>query len=112
MKKSKRREPSKISTLVLKVALKEMKEVAFVAYKLTMQKWAKKAGVSDQTVYNLLNGTTRFPWFQTVVLLAHAVHLDLVTAEAGVVQLRMKGKTKDGKSHGIKITKTGKVSSL
>jgi predicted transcriptional regulator len=84
-------QPSRISKRVLDVALKELKHVAFESFEWNTVNWAKKAGVSDTTAYNLISGRTRFPRFETVVKMAHAVHVDLVTAERGSVELRAQG---------------------
>lgn len=60
--------------------LKEIVEECFARaadQNLDMQSWADAAGVVYTTIWKLVNGDTRFPRFQTVVMIAKAVGLEV-----------------------------------
>jgi hypothetical protein len=85
------REQSPIARKTIRLIVNECKQVAFEAFQWDMEKWAAKAGVHCQTIYRLLREETRFPSFETVIRLANAVHIDIVTQEGGSVALRIQG---------------------
>jgi predicted transcriptional regulator len=84
------RKVSRIGKRTLQLVMREMEACAFEAMEWNVYTWAEKAGVSYSAVYRLLNGTTRFPQFETIVRLASALHTDIVPMESGSVELRLK----------------------
>lgn len=82
--------PNRKATRLLRITVKEMKTIVGETFEWTVPQWAKRAGVSDQTAYNLLRGKTRFPRWETIVKMANACELDLITADKGVAELRVK----------------------
>ena len=63
------------------------------ALEWSIAKWAAMAGVHQNTIHRLKAGDyNRGPALDTMVRVAHALHIDLVTAEGGSVELRIQGK--------------------
>ena len=82
------KELSKIGQKTLQLIVKELTNVAFEAFEWSVEKWAEKAKVHYTTINRLINSKTRFVRLETVVRLANAVHMDIVTHESGTVELR------------------------
>ena len=82
---------SRIGKKALTYTVRELKTIAFESFEWGVVGWSKRAGISNPTLYNLLSGRTRFPRYETIVKLAHAVHVDLVPMEAGSIELRAQG---------------------
>jgi len=83
---------------ILNRVVKELHAVSSEAFGYTVEQWAKKAGVCNTTVYNLLSGHTRFPRFETIRKMAHALKMEIVILEKDVAyktlpwESRKKGK--------------------
>ena len=88
---SHRQVPGRVATRVLRKVVTEMRAVAVEAFEWKVRTWAKRAGVHESTAYNLISGRTRFPRFETVVRMAHAVKLEITPLSNGAVVLKVAG---------------------
>lgn len=87
-KTKRRRRLPRITQRLQRLIIQELRAIAEEAFGDSMETWAKRARLAPETVYRLLRGETRFPQFNTLVVLADVVGQELYLQDRGVAVLR------------------------